>query len=167
MKFIKFLLILFVSAMTSRAQNIYPLKEDVSTLDGIIKAYYDVVSGPEGPKQTERDRSLHHPSANIMISGVDKSGTRFLKHMTLKEYHDNSSNAPFYEKEIHRVTETFGNITHVWSTYESRKTADGPVTARGINSIQLYNDGERWWVLSWVFDNERKNNPIPANYLPE
>lgn len=161
------LVLLLLTPMKVFGQTHYPLKEDVSTLDGIIKAYYEVVSGPEGPKETERDASLHHPSANVMISGIDKKGQRYLRPMTLKEYHASSSNGAFYEKEIHRVATEFGNIAHVWSTYEARKSPDGPVIARGINSIQLYNDGERWWILSWVFDSERKNNLIPDIYLPK
>lgn len=149
------------------AQVTYPLKQDVSSLDGIIKAYYEVVSGPEGPKQTERDLSLHHPSANVMVAGVDQNGERFLNAMTLKEFHRTMPLDAFYEREIHRTTETFGNITHVWSTYEFGSKPDSPVRGRGINSIQLYNDGNRWWILSWVYDSERASNPIPEKYLPK
>lgn len=149
------------------AQNPYPLTKDVATLDGIIKAYYEVVSGPAGPKQTERDKSLHHPMANVMVSGITRSGEPFLRAMTLKEFHANVPQDAFYESEIHRVTETFGNITHVWSTYESRDQLNGPVTGRGINSIQLYFDGERWWILNWIYDSERTGNEIPLKYLSE
>lgn len=149
------------------AQNPYPLQEDVSSLDGIIKAYYEVVSGPEGPKQTERDKSLHYPTANVMITGVNKTGQRFLRSMTLKEFHANMPLDAFYEKEIYRVTEEFGNIAHVWSTYEFAENPEGPVLGRGINSIQLYNDGERWWILNWTYDSERSSNTIPQKYLPE
>jgi len=149
------------------AQNPYPLKKDVATLDGIIKAYYDVASGPEGPKQTERDKSLHHPMANVMVTGITLSGEPFLRAMTLKEFHENVPQDAYYESEIHRVTETFGNITHVWSTYESRDQLSGPVISRGINSIQLYYDSERWWILNWTYDTERTSNPIPQKYLPK
>ena len=60
----------------------------------------------------------------------------------------------------------FGNITHVMSTYESRKSPNGEPFARGINSIQLYFDGTRWWVISMIWDVEREGNPIPESYLP-
>lgn len=149
------------------AQDPYPLHEDVATLDGIMKAYYAVVSGPKGPKQTERDKSLHFPSANVMVSGVTRTGQRFLRMMTLKEFHENTPDDEFYESEIHRITESFGNITHVWSTYEYRDKPQGPVQGRGINSIQLYFDGERWWILSWVYDSERTDLPIDPKYLPQ
>lgn len=83
-----------------------PRPEDVATLDGIIKAYYDVVSGP------------------------------------------------------------VGSLVDVWSTYESARTPGGAVFSRGINSIQLYWDGKRWWILGWTFDDERHGNRVPAEYLP-
>ncbi len=159
---------LFISIYSLNAQSKYPLKKDISSLDGIINAYYEVVSGPEGPKQIERDKSLHHPDAHVMISGEDQQGKAFLRSMTLDEYHKNAAgNSAFYEKEIHRKTETYGHITHVWSTYEYTFSPDGPVKGRGINSIQLYHDGDRWWILGWMYDSERKNNPLPTKYLPE
>ena len=159
------ILVLFL--VPAYCQVPYPLHEDVSTLDGIIKAYYEVVSGPAGPKQTERDRSIHHPLANVMVTGITRTGERFLRMMSLKEFHENTPDDEFYEKEINRVVETFGNITHVWSTYEFKDKLNGPVKGRGINSIQLYFDGQRWWILSWVYDSERTGNPIDPKYLPK
>jgi hypothetical protein len=74
----------------------------------------------------------------------------------------------FFEREIHRVTEQYGNVVHAFSTYESRRTADlaEPPFSRGINSIQLLRDGDRWWVVSIFWDSERPGNEIPARYLP-
>lgn len=161
------MLLLILSTFNTLAQNPYPLTKDVSTLDGIIKAYYEVVSGPTGPKQTERDKSLHHPMANVVVTGITLTGEPFVRSMSLKEFHLNVPADAFYESEIHRIVETFGNITHVWSTYESRDQLNGPVTGRGINSIQLYHDKDRWWILNWAYDSERNSNPLPEKYLPE
>ncbi len=74
----------------------------------------------------------------------------------------------FFEREISRKTEAYGNIMHVFSTYESRRTADlsEKPFARGINSIQLLKDGNRWWVVSIFWDAERPGTEIPAQYLP-
>jgi hypothetical protein len=72
----------------------------------------------------------------------------------------------FYEKEIHRVTNRFGPIAQVFSTYEWKTTADGPVGGRGINSIELYFDGRRWWISSAMWTCETPANPIPRQYLP-
>ncbi len=158
---------LFTLFLGLTAQAQYPLKDDVTTVDGIIKAYYDVVSGPEGPKQTERDKSLHHPKALIAITGISKDGNPFVNTMTLGEFHKTMPPDAFYEYEIHRTSSTFGNITHVWSTYEFKNTPDGNPLGRGINSIQLFFDGHRYWIMGWMYDTERRNNPIPKIYLPE
>ena len=72
----------------------------------------------------------------------------------------------FYEKEIARRTEQFGNIAHVWSTYESRHHEDDPEPfMRGINSVQLFNDGKRWWIVSIYWQQESADAPIPEKYL--
>lgn len=143
---------------------------DVATLDGIIKAYYEVVSGAAGvDRETERDKSLHHPLARAIVTGVDEFGRAFIRNMTLDEYHEDtraSGNPAFYEWEINRVTQRFGNVAHVWSTYAWSEDDAGPVQGRGINSIQLYFDGERWWITAWIFDSERVDNTIPPEFLP-
>jgi len=143
---------------------------DVGTLDAIIAAYYEVVSGPAGgTADRERDRTLHHPDALVSITGIGEDGTPFLRTMTLDEYHDAFGGArsePFYEYEIHREVQRFGNMAHVWSTYASSLEPEGEPFSRGINSIQLYHDGARWWIASWIFDSERAGNPIPAAWLP-
>lgn len=72
----------------------------------------------------------------------------------------------FDEREIHRVTQRFGNIAHVFSTYETRAKPGGPILGRGINSIELFWDGKRWWIASAIWDDERPGNPIPKEYLP-
>ncbi|WGD33932.1 hypothetical protein [Olleya sp. YS] len=142
---------------------VYPLKADVETLDGIINAYYDVISGPANQARNwERDASLHHPDALITVTGKDKDNTPYIITQTLEEYHKSFGipEAGFFEYELKREVQTFGNITHVWTYYETREEENGPVVDRGINSIQLYYDGNRWWILSWMFDNERKDNPL-------
>lgn len=146
----------------------YPHKKDIQSIDGIIKAYYELVSGPKGaPRQTERDKSLHHPNALIVYTGENKEGKPYAKAMTLDEFHSDTKTYEkgFYESECHRKVEKFGNIAHVWSTYETRFEENGEVMRRGINSIQLYNDGKRWWIMSWMFDGERDDNPIPNSYI--
>jgi hypothetical protein len=149
----------------------YPSKEDVSTLDGLMRAYYDVVSGPANtPRNVARDLSLHHPDAQMMVPVKDKDGKPMLRKFDVKSFHE--WGAPvyengFYEKEIHRETLSFGRLTHVWSTYETRHSPDGPVVARGINSIQVYFDGTRYWIVAETWDTERDGNAIPARFLPD
>ncbi len=143
---------------------------DVSTLDDIIRAYYEVVSGPAGESpDRERDRSLHIPNALVGVPGEVENGVSRLMTMTLDDYHDQFGGVRtegFFETEIHRVVKRFGSVATVMSTYASSTTPEGEPYARGINSIQLVWDGERWWILSWFFDVERDDNPIPAEFLP-
>jgi hypothetical protein len=140
--------------------------EDVKTLDGILEAYYEVVSRPAGvAADRQRDEWIHHPDALVAITGVDADGSPYILTMTLAEYHERygaATESAFYEWEVHREVHRFGNVAHVWSTYASSLEPRGEVSGRGINSIQLYHDGTRWWILSWVFDTERAGNPIPA-----
>lgn len=142
----------------------------VSTLDGIMKAYYDVVTVKQGEKVSyERDSCLHIKNAGVGIIHTGKDGKVTMHYMTLKTYHKASDASlekeGFYEVEISRKVEHFGAIYHVFSTYETRHTADGPIIGRGINSIELYFDGTRFWITSWSFDEESKDNPLPKEYL--
>ena len=152
------------------AQTKTSFGDDVSTLDGIIKAYYDVVTVKKGEKVSyQRDSLLHVPNAVVGMARKGKDGKVSVKLISLKAFHENSDayleKNGFYEIEISRKVENFGAIYHVWSTYETRNVADGPVIDRGINSIQLYFDGTRFWILSWVYDEETKDQPIPQKYL--
>ena len=152
------------------AQTLTKFEDNVSTLDGIIKAYYDVVTVKKGDKPSyERDSLIHWPNVSVGAAGINKSGKPAIHYMSLKEYHrladPGLEKDGFYEKELSRKVEKFGSIYHVWSTYESRNEPTGPIIERGINSIELFYDGTRFWILGWFYDGERKDNPIPKEYL--
>ena len=150
--------------------TVAPRPDDVATIDGMVKAYYEVVCGPAGkPRDWARDRTLYIPDLRFVAVGYDKDGKERPRITTHQEYVDSSDSLAdqgFFEKEIHRVTERFGPIAHVWSTYESRRTETGPVIMRGINSIELYWDGKRWWIANAIWTDETKATPIPKEYLP-
>lgn len=147
---------------------------DVSSVDAILKALYDVISGPAGQKRDwNRFRSIMVPNARLMPTGPRPGGGAGVAMLSADDYvqraGQNLEANGFFEREIHRVMEQYGNVTHVFSTYESRRTADlsEKPFARGINSIQLLRDGDRWWVVSIFWDSERAGNEIPAKYLPK
>ena len=148
---------------------IEPRPDDVGSLDGIIAAYYDVISGPAGePRQWSRDRTLYIPDIRFVSMSMSKDGKPVAHTMTHQQFvdaSDKSLQGGFYEKEVHRETQRFGNIAHVFSTYESRTKVDGPTIARGINSIQAFWDGKRWWITNAIWDEERPDNPMPAQFL--
>lgn len=146
---------------------------DVASVDAILASLYDVISGPAGAKRDwNRFRSLMALNARLMPTRALPNGKADVVVWSADDY-VNAAGARleqtgFFEREIHRTTESYGNITHVFSTYESRRTADlsEKPFARGINSIQLLHDGARWWVVSIFWDAERPGNEIPAKYLP-
>lgn len=144
--------------------------EDVASIDGIVKAFYEVISGPAGQaRQWDRDRTLYIPSIRFIAMSVRNGKPRasILSHDDyVKAVNDAMVKEGFFETEIHRVTKRFGNIVQIFSTYESRKEQNGKVEERGINSLELYFDGTRWWISAVSWEGERADNPIPKEYLP-
>ena len=147
---------------------------DVTTVDGIVAALYDVISGPAGQKRDwNRWHSLFLDEAQLIAVGVGRDGETVSYRVLSPQDYVSLSGAyleenGFFEREIHRETEQFGQIAHLFSTYESRHTAaDSTPFQRGINSIQLVNDGTRWWIATVMWDGERPGNPIPSRYLKE
>lgn len=144
--------------------------EDVSSIDAIIKATYDVISGGVGEKRDwNRFHSLFYKDARLMPSGKNRQGVTGMQPFTPKEYETRSgsflvSNG-FRENEVSRRLEVYGNIAHVFSTYEGYKQAEKKPFVRGINSFQLLNDGKRWWVVSIFWLAETPDNPLPQKYL--
>jgi hypothetical protein len=145
---------------------------DVSSLDAIMKAVYDVISGDAGqPRNWDRFRSLFHKDARLIPSGKNaKTGVVGANAYTPEGYIERASGAfakeGFYENEVARKVETYGNITHVFSTYASyHSKKDEKPFARGINSFQLLFDGTRWWVVTIYWQGETADNPIPDKYL--
>jgi hypothetical protein len=144
---------------------------DVGSVDQILAALYGSVSGPPGPRDWDRVRSLFAPGAFVAPVEHRADGGATSRIMALEAFIERSSRnvsrEGFYEKEIARRTDAFGSIVHVFSTYEARHSPDDPSPfRRGINSIQLLKDGNRYWVVSIYWDTEREGAPIPEPYLP-
>jgi hypothetical protein len=145
---------------------------DVSSAELIVAALYDVISGPAGQgRDWQRFRSLFAPGARLIVGAPTPDGRVPSRTMTVEQYVVSADpflkRDGFWETEIARRMERYGNVAHVFSTYESRvKSAESPPFSRGINSIQLVTNGERWWVVTIFWDFERPGNPIPAEYLP-
>jgi hypothetical protein len=146
--------------------------EDVSSPDAILAALYDVISGPVGQKRDwDRFRSLFAPGARLIpTSRNPQTGEFRLVALDPEGYITRSSamleQTGFVEKEIARRTERFGQVVHAFSTYEGRRAADPVPFVRGVNSIQLFSDGKRWWVVTVYWQAESPENPLPKEYLP-
>jgi hypothetical protein len=144
---------------------------DVESIDAIIAALYGVISGDAGVKRDwDRFRSLFIPDARLIPTSVRSDGSRGHRVLTAEEYATQMGpqleRGGFHERELGRHVDRYGNIVQVFSSYDSKRTlADPAPFARGINSIQLWNDGKRWWVVSIFWEGERPENPIPAEFL--
>jgi len=144
--------------------------EDVGTIEGIVTASYETISGGVGvPRQWGRDRTLFDPDSRSVAVGVNaKTGAVTTRGSTEQEFADEADASMvkdgFTERELKHVIKRFGNVATVLSSYEG-SVASGKVITRGVNIFQLYFDGKRWWILSMVWDEERPGNPIPKELL--
>lgn len=149
---------------------------DAASVDAIVSALYASVShGPDASPDFDRMRQIFlyvgmlippkaPGAADFRVMDVDQFEERVEKSMA--EQNGKGQPAGFFEREIARRTDCFGNICQVFSTYEARHSpSDATPFVRGINSIQLLRDGKRWWIASVVWDQERPDNPIPGQYL--
>jgi len=160
------------SNFTPRTLNMPANPADVASIDAIITAAYDSISGPAGQKRDwARERSLFYPGARLIPTAKPDESNNLAPEMLdvdgfIARVEPYFAEHGFYEKEIARRTEQFGQLAHVWSTYESRHNSDDPKPfMRGINSIQLFYDGSRWWIVTIYWQQDSPEHPIPDRYL--
>jgi len=148
--------------------------EDVESIEAILGAVYDAISGQAGAARNwDRFRSLFLPEARLVPTGRAPDGTARYLVWTPDEYiraaGDQLEANGFFEREAHRIVERFGDVAHVFSTYESFRTPEemeaGTPFMRGVNSFQLLHDGARWWILQVFWQAETPATPIPDRYL--
>ena len=170
MKKITYILLLFSIAVIAQEKKDY--SKNVTTLDSTIATLYSVISGDKGEARNwELFKHLFKKEAKLIATGKNKKGESVLRYMSPDDYIKSSGkwlvDNGFHEIEIKRETQTFGNIAHIFSTYEAFKSKDEEQPfMRGINSIQLFNDGKRWWIVNIYWMQESQENPIPEMYLP-
>ena len=136
-----------------------PRPSDVATLDAILNALYETVSGPVGqPRDWERFRALFLPGGRLMpiVSTGEKAGVRLLSTEDfIQRVEPIFAREDFWERETSRKTETIGHFAHVLSFYESLRDPNGPPFERSVNSVQLLNDGLRWWIVNLMWNTSR------------
>ena len=155
-----------------------PAPADAASVDAIVAALYASVShGPDASADFDRLRGIYlyvgmfippkrAGASEFSVMDVDALEER-LRKAAAERKEKGTPGTGFFEQEIARRTDCFGNVCHVFSTYESRHSpTDAKPFERGINSIQLLRDGSRWWIASVAWDAERPDNPIPPDYLP-
>ena len=130
-------------------------------IGAVVDAMYAMVSGPAGPRDWSRQFEVFHEDARQMRTGVDDQGTPWIRIMDPASYAADTApffaETPFFEVEVARRIDVMGAMAHVWSLYEAyNEPGQSQPERRGINSIQLYNDGKRGWrIISMIWDNER------------
>lgn len=142
---------------------------DVASLDAIMTALYDVISGPAGEaRDWDRMRSLFIDGARLIPRSTQNPAGVVV--WTVEDYINNAGPGlvtnGFFEIEIGRTTEQYGDIAHVFTAYAAKRKADDPAPfMRGINSVQLLNHGGRWWIVTIYWQSETPQNPVPEKYI--
>lgn len=173
MKHLLIIIIITLLSTTNAIQAQSDYANDVANIDNIMEALYGVISGDKGVKRDwARFKNLFTDDARLIPSRKNEEGKVGYRIMSPDEYVTSSGSYleenGFHEVEIHRKTEQYGSLMHVWTTYESyRSKADTEPFMRGINSIQLIHDGDRWKIMQIYWLGETTDNPLPPEYLPD
>lgn len=168
MKKLATLLLLVLASGSVLAADVRPA--DLATVDGIMSALYDTISGPAGKaRDWDRLRSLFRNDGRMVVHSAGKNGVINTRVLSLEDYITRVTPVfakdGFYESELARKGEEFGQIAQVFSTYEARHAPEDKPFVRGINSIQLVNDGQRWWISQLLWQPEGEKTPLPERYL--
>ena len=166
---ISLFILLLIASVTDMCGQQKDYQNDVKSVDAIIGAVYAVISGDPGQaRDWNRFRNLFKPETRLIPTRKNESGELIIRAMSPEEYIELFSSrvsTGFFEKELHRVSESYGTVTHAFSTYETKEKKDGPVTNRGINSIQLFYDGQRYYIITIFWCAESMGFPLPEKYL--
>ena len=135
-----------------------------------MAALTEVISGSgDKMRDWERFKNLFAEDAKLIPTQKEESGKVTYAYWTPQQYQEmfikNRSGQDFYEQELFRITEAYGNIAHCFSTYSVKLDKNGPVSRRGINSIQLLKDKDRWYIMSVFWTNETIDDALPDKYL--
>lgn len=171
-----FAFVAFLTAAPAMAQTPAPVASAAAetpgpqSLDALLDALYEVVSGPAGPRDWDRFRSLFYPGATLTPSGRRSDGSLSARVLTPDGYI--AQNGPlferdgFFESELGRSVRRFGPMVQVSSAFEARRSpADAEPFLRGVNAIQAYDDGKRWWLISVAWSAETPEWPVPTDLL--
>jgi hypothetical protein len=138
---------------------------DAESSESVVHTSYALISGRAGePRDWDRWKKLYAPGARLIPIEASGGGSRRPNVLTADEYI--ASRSPFlakqnfYEYETEREELRCGQLVHVWSTYEASEEPNGKVIRKGVNSIQLWDDGTRYWILSIAWDAVEALNAI-------
>ena len=170
MRRIAFFLVVIATILVPalHAQDSKSACPSAATLDELVKALDDAVSGP-GNRDRTCLRQILLPDARLSPIHKAEDGTFSPRILTADDWIAavaKRGSTAFYEVHVKVKSETYGHFAHLWSTYEIRPTPDGKPEMNGINSIQAVFDGTRWRVLSILWEPNTTAGPVPEKYLP-
>jgi len=163
---ITFIALLLVSNAFAQTKN---YSNDTKTIESTITTLYEVISGePNVQRDWNRFKNLFKPEGRLIPTRKDDQGNLIIKALTPDEYIEFfKPRIPvgFYERELNRKVEEYGTVVHALSTYETKDKKDGPVTNRGINSIQLFKDKDRYYIVNIFWCAESMGFELPKKYV--
>lgn len=167
---IRSLILVLVISTSLQAQSESPYTKDVKNIDNLILALYESISGEANEERDwERFKYLFAPDAKLIPTARSKEGKVSYKYWTPQEYVDmftsSRRSTGFFEIELGRITEEFANIAQVFSTYATMEEKNGPIVRKGINSIQLIRDKDRYYIMNIFWSNEEGAETIPEKFL--
>jgi hypothetical protein len=167
--FIAAILIAFASNTQAQTPDFKADTADVNSIDGIVKAVYDVISGPAGQRDWARFRSLFKPTAQLNAKVFNPKGKLIFVQGGVEEYIANVDEYftlnGFFEKEIGREVQQYLDIAQVFSAYDARLATNQVTYHRGINALQLVYDQNRWWIANMLYNMESVKTPLPNDLL--
>lgn len=130
---------------------------DWESPEAIIRASYECISGNAGEERDwARLKTLYAPNARLIPIEIAQDGVVRPNMMNVDQFIESRSPflmaESFFEWETGRREDRCGSMAHVWSNYEAGRTLNGSPIRRGVNSIQLWDDGTRWWIMSIAWD---------------
>lgn len=172
-RFISFYLVAFILVSFSLDAQSDPDSyfEDSKSIQAVIDAYYDCISGPIGQKRDfNRLKNLFHPEAKLIYAywNKEESQASTLIFNNMDEYIerlDYLDKKGFYEYEIKNSVDEFGAVSQVFSSYRYYVEDKSIPSRTGITSYQLFFDGDRYWIMSMLWTFETLTNKIPDKYL--
>jgi len=163
------LLLVSLNLCAQAAPEIKADTADVNSINGIVTALYDVITGPAGPRDWARFRSLFKPTAQLNARVFNMQGKAQFVQGDVNAYIANVDEYfvlnGFFEKEIGRQVHQYHDIAHVFSAYDAKLATNQGTYHRGINAMQLVFDDNRWWIVNMLYNMESVNTPLPDEFL--
>jgi len=132
------------------------------SISDLLDRLYAVISFEEGSEPNWQGLQELF-STHARITRITPEGTDFMDRSSFldmtRHLVEIGAYTSFYEFEVARTIEQFGDMAQVWSFYETRRNRDARgALSSGINSIQLIRDKGTWRVLGLLWDESHANS---------